>query len=68
MNRTQLLELLLNRENSGLEFKRDDILPEKLAGEVVALLEVVDAGSEPAKALYWGWSALKTSFENFADV
>ena len=40
MNRAQLLELLLNRENSGLEFKRDDIQPEKLAGEVVALLNL----------------------------
>ena len=40
MNRAELLELLLNRENSGLEFKRDDIQPEKLAGEIVALLNL----------------------------
>ena len=40
MNRSQLMELLLNGENSGLEFKRDDIQPEKLAGEIVALLNL----------------------------
>ena len=40
MNRSQLLELLLNGENSGLEFKRDDIQPRRLAGEVVALLNL----------------------------
>ena len=40
MNRSQLLELLLNGENSGLEFKRDDIQPWRLAGEVVALLNL----------------------------
>ena len=40
MNRSQLLELLLNGENSGLEFKRDDIQPERLAGEIVALLNL----------------------------
>ena len=40
MNRSQLLELLLNGENSGLEFKRDDILPHRLAGEIVALLNL----------------------------
>ena len=38
MNRSQLLELLLNGENSGLEFKRDDVHPQRLAGEMVALL------------------------------
>ena len=40
MNRSQLLELLLNGENSGLEFKRDDIQPRRLAGEIVALLNL----------------------------
>ena len=40
MNRSQLLELLLNGENSGLEFKRDDIQPQRLAGEIVALLNL----------------------------
>lgn len=40
MNRSQLLQLLLDGENSGLEFKRDDIKPGKLAGEMVALLNL----------------------------
>ncbi len=40
MNRVEVLELLLNRENSGLEFKRDDIRPEKLAREIAALLNL----------------------------
>ena len=40
MNRSQLLELLLNGESSGLEFKRDDIRPQRLAGEIVALLNL----------------------------
>ena len=40
MNRSQLLDLLLNGENSGLEFKRDDIRPQRLAGEIVALLNL----------------------------
>ena len=31
MNRAEFLELLLNGENSGVEFKRDDIPPERLA-------------------------------------
>ena len=38
MNRSHLLELLLNGENSGLEFKRDDVHARRLAGEMVALL------------------------------
>ncbi len=37
MNKNELLELILMGENSGLEFKRDDIRPEQLAKEVVAL-------------------------------
>ena len=40
MNRSQFLELLLNGENSGVEFKRDDIRPQRLAGEIVALLNL----------------------------
>ena len=40
MNRFQFLQLLLNGENSGLEFKRDDTQPRKLAGEIVALLNL----------------------------
>ena len=40
MNRTELIELIRNRENSGVEFKRDDITPERLAGEIVGLLNL----------------------------
>lgn len=38
MRKTDLLELLANGENSGVEFKRDDVRPEQLAKEIVALL------------------------------
>ena len=37
MLRAELLELIANGENSGLEFKRDDLRPEQLAREAVAL-------------------------------
>ena len=37
MLKTELLEIIANGESSGLEFKRDDIRPEDLAREVVAL-------------------------------
>lgn len=37
MLRTDLLEIIANGENSGVEFKRDDVRPEQLAKEVVAL-------------------------------
>jgi ATP-dependent DNA helicase RecG len=37
MNRTELLEILNNGENSGVEFKRDDVRPESLAKEIAAL-------------------------------
>lgn len=37
MLRSELLEIIANGENSGVEFKRDDIRPEQLAKEVVAL-------------------------------
>ncbi|WP_457570724.1 RNA-binding domain-containing protein [Desulfovulcanus sp.] len=37
MNKTELLELITNGENSGVEFKRDDVRPEQLAKEIVAL-------------------------------
>ena len=33
----QLLELIANGENSGVEFKRDDVRPEQIAKEIVAL-------------------------------
>ena len=37
MTQSQLLALISNGENSGLEFKRDDVRPEQLAKEIVAL-------------------------------
>jgi ATP-dependent DNA helicase RecG len=37
MTKTELLELIANGESSGVEFKRDDVRPEQLAKEVVAL-------------------------------
>ena len=37
MLKTELLEVIANGENSGVEFKRDDIRPEQLAKEVVAM-------------------------------
>ena len=37
MNKAELLEVIINGENSGVEFKRDDLRPEQLAKEVVAL-------------------------------
>lgn len=40
MNRTELTERVNNGENSGVEFKRDDIIPERLAKEMAALLNL----------------------------
>lgn len=37
MNKGELKEVLEHGENSGIEFKRDDIRPEQLAKEIVAL-------------------------------
>ena len=37
MLRSELLEIIANRENSGVEFKRDDCKAEQLAKEVVAM-------------------------------
>jgi ATP-dependent DNA helicase RecG len=37
MLKAELIEILANGENSGVEFKRDDIRPEQLAREIVAL-------------------------------
>jgi len=54
MTKIELLEIIANGENSGIEFKRDDIRPEQFAKEVVAmsnfqggkvLLGVEDEGS-----------------------
>ena len=38
MNRQELAEMIGNGENSGVEFKRADIRPERLAREIAALL------------------------------
>ncbi len=40
MTMTELLELIARGENSGVEFKRDDVRPEQLAKEAVALANV----------------------------
>ena len=40
MNRTELEELIRNGENSGVELKRDDVVPERLAKELAALLNL----------------------------
>ncbi len=40
MNQTELEELIRNGENSGVEFKRDDVIPERLAKELAALLNL----------------------------
>jgi ATP-dependent DNA helicase RecG len=40
MTRTELFELLKNGENSGVEFKRDDIRPEALAREMAGILNL----------------------------
>ncbi len=54
MLKSELLEVIANGENSGVEFKRDDCRPEQLAKEIVAmanlrggmiLLGVDDAGT-----------------------
>jgi ATP-dependent DNA helicase RecG len=37
MLKSELLELITNGESSGVEFKRDDVRPEQLAKEIVAL-------------------------------
>ena len=40
MNKTELLQLIANRENSRVEFKRDDCHPDELAKEISALLNL----------------------------
>ena len=40
MNRTEVLELIANQENSRVEFKRDDIHPDQLTKEMSALLNL----------------------------
>jgi ATP-dependent DNA helicase RecG len=40
MLKTELMEIIANGENSGTEFKRDDIRPEHLAKAMVAFLNL----------------------------
>ena len=40
MTGTELEELIRNGENSGVEFKRDDVRPERIAKELAALLNL----------------------------
>lgn len=40
MNKSELIQLIRNGENSGVEFKRDSIAPERLATEMAALLNL----------------------------
>jgi hypothetical protein len=40
MTRLEVAELIQNGENSGVEFKRDDVVPERLAKEMAALLNL----------------------------
>lgn len=40
MNRTELVDLIRNGENSGVELKRDDISPQRLAGQMASLLNL----------------------------
>jgi ATP-dependent DNA helicase RecG len=40
MTKTEILELIRNGENSGVEFKRDDVHPDQLAKEIAALLNL----------------------------
>ncbi len=75
MTKTELFELLKAGENSGVEFKRDDVQPEKLAEEIAALLNleggyillgVEDSGivsgltREPKKAEEWVMEVART--------
>lgn len=75
MNAAELAEVIRNGENSGVEFKRDDVLPEQLAKEMAALLNlrgghillgvekdgtVSGLARQPAKAEEWVMEAART--------
>mgnify|MGYP000943830548 CR=1 FL=1 len=77
MDRTQLAELIRNGESSGVDFKRDDLTPDKLAKVAAAflnleggyiLLGVEDDGAvsgltrETSKAEEWLMQAFATTF------
>ena len=40
MNKAELIQVILNDENSGVEFKRDDVANHRIAQELVALLNL----------------------------
>lgn len=40
MNRDGLSDLIRSGESSGVEFKRDDVRPERIAREITALLNL----------------------------
>ncbi|MFH1113687.1 MAG: ATP-binding protein [Pseudomonadota bacterium] len=78
MTKTELLEIIGNGENSGVEFKRDDIHPDSLAKEMSALLNlegghillgVEDDGSvlgltrDPKRAEEWVMEAARTHLQ-----
>ena len=78
MTKTELAELLTNGENSGVDFKRDDIRPERLASRMAAflnlegghiLLGVEDDGTvsgltrEPKDAEEWVMEAARTHLQ-----
>ena len=58
MKRAELLELIAGGENSGVEFKRDDLRPEQLAREVVALANLQGGASCSA----WRTMALSPAY------
>ena len=75
MKKADLIELIRNGENSGVEFKRADLRPEQLATEIAALLNleggyiilgVEDDGSisglsrEPRKVEEWVMETART--------
>ena len=53
MKRSELLELIAGGENSGVEFKRDDLRSEQLVREVVAL--ELSRGARPSRRGSRGW-------------
>ena len=44
MNKAELTDMILNGEDSGIEFKRDDVANYRIAQELVALLNL-DGGT-----------------------
>ncbi|MFH0824671.1 MAG: ATP-binding protein [Pseudomonadota bacterium] len=78
MTKTEFLEIIGNGENSGVEFKRDDVHPDSLAKEMSALLNlegghiflgVEDAGTvlgltrDPKRAEEWVMEVARTHIQ-----